>query len=174
MGVIWHVTMSLDGFIAGPDDDMDPILEYAGPNPVVDELLPTIGAILAGRRSYDVGRREEGHGAYGGAIEVPTFVLTDREAPDEKGVTFLSGDIRAAVQTANRAAAGRHLVLLGAHVAEQCLEAHLVDEILVHVAPVLLGDGTRLFGRPGLRVELDPTHTSRAGRVTNLRYRVSR
>ncbi len=60
--VLWHVTMSLDGFIAGPADAMDWIFRYAGPNPVVDEVINTTGAVLAGRRTLNklVMRRSSG------------------------------------------------------------------------------------------------------------------
>lgn len=66
-------------------------------------------------------------------------------------------------------------MLIGADVARRCLEAGLVDEILVHVAPVLLGDGVRLFSRPNAApVQLEPLSVSQAGPVTNLRFRVPR
>lgn len=65
------------------------------------------------------------------------------------GVTFLSGPIRAAVDTAPAAAEGKNLVLFGARIGRQCIEHGLVDELLIHLVPVLLGDGLRLFERSG-------------------------
>jgi dihydrofolate reductase len=78
--VLWHVTMSLDGFIAGPEDRMDWVFERSGPNAEVDEVLRTTGAVLVGRRSYDVGRSRHAPPAarkvYGGAWSGPQLVLT--------------------------------------------------------------------------------------------------
>jgi dihydrofolate reductase len=110
--VVWHVTMSLDGFIAGPDDAMDWFFEHAEPNPAVDEVIRTTGAILAGRRTYDVGRRDVGKPsgqAFGGAWTGPQFVLTHDvpDGSDDPSVTFLSGDITNAVNRALTAAGGR-------------------------------------------------------------------
>jgi dihydrofolate reductase len=108
---------------------------------------------------------------YDGGAE---FVLT-HNPPDlpDPAVTFLTGDIGEAVATALRAAAGKNLEILGADVAGQCLRRGLVDEILVYVLPVLLGDGTPLFSSPGLgRIDLEPIDSTRAGDVTILRFRV--
>jgi dihydrofolate reductase len=177
--VLWHVTMSLDGFIAGPDDAMDWVFEYPEPNAAVDEVIQKIGAVLAGRRSYDVGKKEDQvEGVtepYGGAWTGPQFVFTHEPsgAPEDPTVTFLSGDIRDAVATALAAADGKDLVVFGANVARQCLDAGLIDEILVHLAPVLLADGVGLFGSPGTeRVDLERTSVAQAGQLTDLRFRV--
>jgi dihydrofolate reductase len=173
--VLWHVTMSLDGFIAGPEHSMDWMLGFGEENSEVDELLKTIGAVLAGRRTYDVGavqKRPEFRGPYGGAFSGPLFVLT-HNAPEDPTVTFLSGDIGAAVETASRAAGDKYVVIFGADVARQCIEAHLLDDIAIHVVPVLLGDGVRLFSRRGGEVvHLELSRVSRAVQVTNLRFGV--
>jgi dihydrofolate reductase len=177
--VLWHVTMSLDGFIAGPEDEMDWMARFGGPNPVVDEVIRSIGAALGGRRSYDMGRKPglppESRKIYGGAWSGPVFVLT-HHPPDDKqdaAITFLAGDIRAAVATALQAAGGKDLLILGASLARQCIETGLIDEILVHLAPILLGDGVRFFGRPGAApIGLEPIAVSQAGQITNLRFRV--
>jgi dihydrofolate reductase len=173
--VLWHVTMSLDGFIAGPENSMDWMLGYGDENSEVDELIKRIGAVLAGRGTYDVGavqERPEFRKPYGGAFSGPVFVLT-HNPPEDPSVTFLSGDIRAAVETASRAAGDKYLVVFGADVARQCMEAHLLNDIAIHVVPVLLGDGVRLFSRPGGDlVHLELSRVSRAGQVTNLRFAV--
>jgi dihydrofolate reductase len=101
------------------------------------------------------------------------FVLT-HEPPDppDPGVTFLTGDVGEAVATALEAAGGKNLEILGADLAGQCLQRGLVDEILVYVIPVLLGDGIR-FSSPGLaRIDLEPISSTEAGAVTILRFRV--
>ena len=178
--VLWHTQMSLDGFIAGPGDDMRWAFEVeAGPDEVIDEVVAETGALLVGRRTQDVEDREQ-PGFYGGAYRGPFFVLRHRppaEPPVVKGVTgrFLDVAIEEAVAIATEAADGRNVVVLGADVAAQCVEAGLIDEILVHVSPVLLGDGVRLFDRPGGRtVQLRRTSLHENGQLTALRFAVRR
>jgi dihydrofolate reductase len=175
--VVVNRTMSLDGFTAGPGDAMDWIFDFIAPiEEEFPEIMAATGAMLIGRRTYEVGKRmaanrSEVTPAYDGGAE---FVLT-HEPPDppDPGVTFLSGDIGEAVTTALRAAGGKNLEILGADVAGQCLRRGLVDEILVYVLPVLLGDGTRFFSSPGLaRIDLEPLDSTRSGAVTVLRFRV--
>ncbi len=178
MTIVWHTMMSLDGFITGPDDSMDWALDVEGPNPIADEVREATGAILAGRRWYDVASERYGGtgGIYGGAWSGPVFVLTNRiaDAPDDPTVTFLSESLADAVATAREAAAGKSVVILGANVARQVVEAGLLDEIVVHVAPVLLGDGVRLYAGPGARrVKLERTAVAESGLVVDLRFRVA-
>lgn len=179
--VLVHTTMSLDGFIAGPNHEMDWVFDYAGDVPagLIDEVIATTGAILGGRHGYEVGRRAERtetSGPFGGRWRGPIFVLTHHPPQDEAdpAYTFLAGDVREAVATALAAGGGRNLLVLGADVARQCLEAGVVDEMLIHVLPVLLGDGVPLFARPGVAAGLEPVHLSISGQVANLRYRVIR
>jgi len=173
--VLWHATMSLDGFIAGPADAMDWMLGFGEENDEVNELIKRIGAVLSGRRTYDVGagqQRPEFRQPYGGAFSGPIFVLT-HNPPQDPHVTFLSGDIRPAVERAAEAAGDNYLVIFGADVARQCIEARLVDEVLIHVVPVLLGDGVRLFSKQGGEpVHLELAGISRNNQVTNLRLSV--
>jgi dihydrofolate reductase len=175
--VVVNRSMSLDGYIAGPGDAMDWIFDFMAP---VEEAFPEImaatGAVLIGRRTYEVAKRmaenpDEVTPAYDGGVE---FVLT-HEPPDppDPAVTFLTGDIGEAVATALEAAGGKNLEIIGADVARQCLQRGLVDEILVFVLPVLLGDGIRFFSSPGLaRIDLEPLDSTRSGAVTILRFRV--
>ena len=158
--VLYSVTMSLDGFIAGPGGSMGWLSEHFGPNPVADDLVSRIGSVLVGARSYhgeDPNRGTEKEGPFGGAWKGPHFVLTHRPPADPPShVTFMS-DLPAAVAAARAAAGEGYVNIIGANVAAQCLEAGLLDEILVFIAPVLLGDGTRVFFRPGgthVRLEL--------------------
>jgi dihydrofolate reductase len=174
--VVVQAAMSVDGFIAGPDHDMDWVFGFTTPDEFPDIVAAT-GAMLSGRRSYDVGQRDAGKPsgeAYGGAWDGPVFVLThEPPAVSPARVTFLSGDIATAVATARSAAADKDLVIIGADVARQCLEHGLVDELLLMVLPVLLGDGTRLYSPGGLaRIDLEPISSRLAGSVTILRYRV--
>ena len=89
--------------------------------------------------------------------------------------SFINEDIEAAVARATQAARGKNVGILGANLAKQCLERGLLDEIVIHFAPVLLGDGVRLFAAPGgHRVRLEPSHVTRTGPLTDLRFHVSR
>ena len=177
--VVAGATMSLDGYMAGPGHTMDWVFEYSSPAEYGDVIEAT-GAMLAGRNTYDVGQRDAGKpsgDAYGGAWSGPVFVLTHRPpgVPPGGGPTFLSGDIAEAVATARAAAGGRNLEVLGANVVAQCLARGLIDEILVHVAPTLLGGGVRFFGDGGPgRIKLELVNEKRRGQVTSLRYRVLR
>jgi dihydrofolate reductase len=179
--VVVNRAMSLDGFIAGPGDSQDWIFDFMGNGaPWQIEAAAATGAMLVGRRTVEVGSRREadqergteskgeGYPFYG-----PTFVLTHRPPdPPDPDVTYLTGDIGEAVATALDAAAGKNLQILGADVAGQCLRRGLVDEILVVVLPVLLGDGIR-FSPPGLpRIDLEPLDSTRSGAVTVLRFGV--
>jgi len=172
--VVVNRSMSLDGFIAGPGDAMDWVFDFVAPDEFPDIAAAT-GAMLIGRRTYEVGNRmaadKPDRAAY--PFSGPVFVLT-HEPPDPpgQGVTFLTGDIGEAVATALDAAGGKNLEILGADVAGQCLRRGLVDEILVYALPVLLGDGIR-FSSPGLpRIDLEPLDSTRSGAVTLLRFRV--
>ena len=159
--LLYSATMSLDGFIAGPGGDMSWLTEHlGGPNPTADRLLAQIGALLVGNRTFggdDPNRGTAKEGAFGGRYEGPVVVLTHRPPPRPvPGVTF-AGDLKSAVAEARAAAGDRYVNVLGANVARQCIEAGLLDELLVFVAPVLLGDGVPLFENPGgTRVRLEP------------------
>ena len=178
--VVVNRSMSLDGFIAGPGDAMDWVFDFIAPDEF-PEIAAATGAMLIGRRTYEVGNRmdagkERGSASSGKAYPFsgPVFVLT-HEPPDppDPEVTFLTGDIGEAVATALDAAGGKNLEIIGADVAGQCLRRGLVDEILVYVLPVLLGDGIRFFSPPGLaRIDLEPLDSTRSGAVTILRFRV--
>jgi dihydrofolate reductase len=166
--VRWHVTMSVAGFIAGPDDAMDWAFAAGGSSAIAEEVREQTGAIVAGRRWYDVASDKYGGtgGIYGGRWSGPVFVLTHRDAPDDPTVAFVSGGIRSAVATAG-------CRRFGANTAQQALEAGLVDEIVIHGAPVLFGDGIRLYGEPAAgRVDLERTAVAESGQVVDLRYRV--
>ncbi len=177
--VVVNRAMSLDGFIAAPGHKMD----WGGGRKPADFVAPedltavaaATGAMLIGRRTWEVGDEMEAEepGSVDYPFYGPFFVLTHRppEQP-EPDTTYLSGDIGEAVATALKAAGGKNLEILGANVAGQCLQRGLVDEILVYVLPVLLGDGIP-FSAPGLpRLDLEPLSSTRSGSATILRFRV--
>ncbi len=176
--LLWHTMMSLDGFIAGPNDDMSWAFGLdAGSGETVDTVVASTGALLVGRRTQDVEDRLQ-PGFYGGAFRGPFFVLRHDPPPEPpvvKGVTgrFLDVDIEEAVTVAKEAAGEDDVVVLGANIARQCLENELLDEIIIHVAPVLVGDGVRLFERAGGEpVKLKPIKSVDEGGTTVLRYSV--
>ncbi|MGW3966981.1 dihydrofolate reductase family protein [Amycolatopsis sp. NPDC005003] len=150
--LLYAFSCSIDGFLAGPGGDMSWLTPHLHPDPAVDALIPRIGALLVGRRTYDGddphrGGPGEGN-AFGGGWEGPQFVLTRRPAAPAPGVHF-AGDLPSAVSAAKAAAGEKYVNVLGADVARQCLEAGVLDEILALPVPVLLGDGVRVFDRPG-------------------------
>jgi len=174
--VVVNRAMSLDGFIAGPGDDMGWILDLA-PHDDAAKAAAATGAMLVGRRTWDVGDRMEADepGSRDYPFAGPMFVLThrplDRPAP---GITILSGDIRKAVATALDAARGKDLEILGADVASQALRHGLVDEILVYLLPVVLGSGVPFSPAGSVTVALEPVASERSGAATILRFKVSR
>jgi dihydrofolate reductase len=177
--VVVNRCMSLDGFIAGPGDSMDwgggrALADFVAPEDFA-EIAAATGAMLVGRRTWEVGDRMEAEepGSVDYPFSGPMFLLSHRPLdPPDPNVTILSGDIGDAVATALAAAGDKNLEILGAETAAQCLERGLVDEILVYVLPLLLGDGVRL-SPPGMsRVELEPISSKQSRDATILRFRV--
>jgi dihydrofolate reductase len=161
--VVVNRAMSLDGFIAGPGHTMDWIFDFLTTD-AFPEVMAATGAMLIGRGTYEVGKQmaDEERNYEGGA-----------DKPDPN-VTFLTCDLAEAVAVALSAAGGKNLEILGADLASQCLQRGLVDEILVYVLPVLLGDGVR-FSTPTLhRIDLEPFSNTQSGAITMLRFRVPR
>lgn len=176
--VLVHRTMSLDGFVAAPDDDVSWIFEHVAADANTD-VIDRTGAMLVGRRTYDVGLRdaEEVNGEpHGGAWTGPVLVLT-HHPPDplpDGGPTFLTCDVDEAVRIALDLAEGRDVEVLGTDVTEQCLARGVVDEIRVHVAPVLLGRGTRLVESLPASVDLRLLECSSSGTLADLAFAVVR
>jgi len=175
--LLYSASMSLDGFIAGPGGDMSWLSAYLGPNPLVDELVPQIGALLVGNRTFrgdDPHRGTPAEGEpFGGGWSGPQVVLTHHApAGPVPGITF-AGDLDTAVATAKAAAGERYVNVLGADTARQCLAAGVLDEVLVAIAPVLLGAGTRLFEHAGgVNVPLERINLTGVPQATNLWFRV--
>jgi dihydrofolate reductase len=185
------MSMSLDGFVTGPHDSRkNPLGEggevlhhWLGPtataadHAVLQEMVDGVGAILMGRRSYDFCVGDGGWGDGGPAGQIPCFVLTHNppdEAPDV--FTFVTDGVRSAIEQAQVVAGEGTIGLHGATAAQQALAEGLLDEIQVHLVPVLLGSGVRLFDLLGAApVELIRDRVVEAGSgVTHLRYRVVR
>ncbi|HEY1176257.1 MAG TPA: dihydrofolate reductase family protein [Phytomonospora sp.] len=177
--VIVHATVTLDGFLADADGGVDWMFgRPSAPedNVVVEKVIERIGAIVGGANKTRT--IEDGEIPYGGMLKVPVYLMTHTETePIERdGVTynFVVDDIARAVEAAKAAAGDKWVSLLGGSIARQCLLLGLVDELHLHVAPVLLGAGISLFAGLGRRIELERVETSAFASETHLRYRVLR
>ena len=189
--VILDITMSLDGFIAGPHDDVSRLHEWLFNGntlskytsfvklskesaKVFDELVETTGSIITGRRTYELSDR------WGGSHPVndSVFVLTHDVPKDvPKGsttFTFVTDGIESAVMQAKEAAGKKNVYLMGgASVAQQCIKAGLLDEMMLHIVPVLLTDGIRLFDNLGDEpIELEQIKVVEALGVEHFRFHV--
>jgi dihydrofolate reductase len=182
-----YMSMSLDGFIAGPDDRPGQELGRGGgrlfdwlddrlsdgPNGrVFDEALAT-GAVVSGRRTFELAGRWQGDHHDG----VPIFVLTHRVDPDDvpPGSARFVTDVAECAARARAAAGDRAVLVHGAGAAQALLRAGLLDEMEIHLVQVLLGGGRRLFDSLGPdRIELDRVRVLEARDATHIRYRVRR
>jgi dihydrofolate reductase len=155
--------MSLDGFIADTgyrgdrlqrwlqagdtQSRLNPAFKMSPESAIFfDEGVGRCGAVISGRRTYDVSNAWGGNGPIG---PLPLFVVThslpDRVPDGPLPYTFVTDGVESAVEQAKRAAAEQDVVLMGASMVQQCLRAGLLDEIIINLVPVLLGDGVRLF-----------------------------
>jgi len=171
--VLWHFTMSLDGFVAGPNHEMDWMSGVTSSRPgLEDEYVATTGAVLGGRDGWDA--TPDDARPYSDAWQGAIFVLTHHpeDATPADGVTFLDCNPAEAVRIGLEAAGGKNLEVLSPTIGRQLLELGLIDEIDLHIAPVLLGEGIRLYDNPG--AEPIRLHRVGAGDPTsevNVRYR---
>lgn len=173
--------MSLDGLVAGPADDMSWVFSHSEPALDLSSHIASIGAVVMGRRTQEVDiehrTKPEKNFVYGGKYDGPVFVLSAERNEQELDprVRYISGDIEKILADVVRSADGGNVLLLGATVWKQWLEAELVDEILIHVVPVLVGDGTRFYSVPGMHlVELDLIESFQVGKLAQLRFRVKK
>ena len=176
-------TMSLDGFIAGPNDDVTRLFEWYGGTiahaaEILGDPLTTTGAVVMGRRSFNIIDNPNGWVTPDGtSLPWPVFVLT-AEAREKvtKGATtftFVTDGIESTVTQAKAVAGDKNVGVMGANTAQQCLQAGLLDEIQIHLVPVLLGEGIRLFDPLGTQhIELESTRVIEAPGVTHLGFRI--
>lgn len=175
--VIIHATITLDGYMADTNGSVDWMSgleatdeDYA----VVNKVMAEIGAVVGGANKTNT--IEEGEIPYGGMLKVPVYLMThNAHEPIEKdGITytFVVNDIKQAVESAKASAGDKSVALLGGSISRQCLKLGLVDEIVLDVEPLLLGDGISLFGGLGEQIKLERIETSAFASETHLRYRV--
>ncbi|WP_332680926.1 dihydrofolate reductase family protein [Bosea sp. (in: a-proteobacteria)] len=192
--VIIEMSMSLDGFCAGPDDGeefpngrdgikhvfgwLSRAKEEGGANKAeVDRMYARSGAYIFGRRTYDI---TNGWGGSHPLKGVPLFILTHiPPAPEtvpkgDSKITFITDGIKSAVRQAKAAAGDKDVVLSGASPCQQALDAGVVDEVLVHIAPSLIGSGIRLFDNFKGPIALEKIYSTDGPMATHVRYRVSK
>jgi len=177
--VLIHATVTVDGFMADSDGGIDWML---GSDPadadttLVNNVMAEIGAVVGGSNRTNTIEEEEL--PYGGLLKVPVFLMTHAaHAPIERdGITytFVVDDIEQAVEKAQAASDGKSVALLGGTVSRQCLELGLVDEIQLHVVPVLLGNGISLFSGLASSVKLKRIETEAFASEIHMRFRVVR
>ena len=139
---------------------------------VFDALVDRVGAVVAGRKTYDDSDGWDGEGPHPTAA---LFVLSHRPAPPGAGrQPFVASGISDAIAAATRAAGGRDVALMGSGVLAAALQAGLVDEVIIHQVPVLLGGGVRFFGGMNGKVQLARLGAVTAPGVTHLSYAVVR
>ena len=183
--VVIDMSMSLDGYIAAPNDNPEQGLgedgmrlhNWAFDDPSVFErvfgnLVEETGAVIMGRRSYD--NSIEAWGGKGPLGDVPCFVVTHRPLASPDPVFTVTDGIEGALARAQEVAGDKRIGLMGADIDQQFLAAGLVDEIRIHLIDVLLGGGRRLFDQLPQRIELEQTGLSQTGGVTHLEYLVLR
>ncbi|HSJ54698.1 MAG TPA: dihydrofolate reductase family protein [Anaerolineae bacterium] len=199
--VMSGLSMSLDGFIAGPNDGpelplgeggerlfqwyADGDTEFVMPSGTMTVRVPaasaalmrevygSIGALVSGRRTFDITN------GWGGRhpVDVPVFVVTHRVPRDwantDAPFTFVTDGVESAVEQARRAAGGKDVAVGAASITQQCLKAGLLDEVHIDLVPVLLGKGVRLFEHLGAEpIELERTRVVEAPGVTHVTFRV--
>ncbi len=197
--VVFNITMSLDGFVAGPNDSPDNGLGdggdrlfkwYFGGNteiPISDgnmvlkvspqsaelikEAIGKQGAGVWGRRTFDIA-----HGWGGHPPVSPCFIVT-HSVPQEwvkegSPFTFVADGVESAIRQAKKAAGDKNVVVSTASILQQCLNLGLMDEIHVDVVPYLLGKGVRLFDHLREPIEMESIRVIDAPGVTHLGFRV--
>ena len=190
--VIYDISMSLDGFIAGAN--VRPEAGWAGlgdggerlhdwgfksadpRNRVIEEaLLATTGAVIVGRTTYNLSIPNWGADGPTGAARLPTVVVSHsvpQDIPDGGVYTFVDS-VEAALETAKKAAGDKDVIIQGGNIAQQFITLGLIDEIFIHLVPVLFGSGTRLIeDLGGEHVQLETTEVIETKEAIHLRFRV--
>jgi len=188
--VFFDISMSLDGYITASGQTADEPLGTGGDQlvawafgederdrRVLTEGVAGTGAVIAGRRTYDTSVPWWGADGPTGDARVPVFVVTHAPpagAPERGVYTFVTGGIVPALEHARAAAGDKDVTVMGgADVGQQYLRAGLIDELSIHLAPILLGAGTRMFEHIGERhIKLEQTAIASTAAATHLRMRV--
>jgi dihydrofolate reductase len=199
--VLVQLSMSLDGFIAGPNDGPENPLgdggewlfkwyssgdtDFKWPSGTMTskvsavsaahlrEMLPTVGALVTGRRTFDIAHAWGGRHPLNVPVVVMTHTIPQEWAGKDSVFTFVSDGVESAVARAQKIAGKKAVAVGAASATQQCLRARLLDEIHIDLVPVLLGGGVRLFDHLGNEpIELERTQVVEAPGVTHLAFRV--
>jgi dihydrofolate reductase len=189
--IVFDVSMSLDGFIAGANPRVeegwgglgeggerlhDWAFQSEEPrNQEVSAWYSTVGAVIMGRTTYDLSILNWGSDGPTGADRIPTVIVSHsvpEDVPQDGVYTFASG-VEAAYEAAKRLAGDKDIYTTGANVAQQLLRLGIIDEIAVHLVPVIFGSGTRLFeGFDSQHISLEIIETIETKDAIHLRFRV--
>jgi dihydrofolate reductase len=188
--LIADMSMSLDGRIATPDDDISRLIRWffdgdtevapgapfrvsPGSAELLREAMATVGAIIGGRRYFDLAQGWGGRHPMG----VPVYILTHEppaDWPSDSTIHFVTDGLDSAVGQAREAAGDKHVAIATPGTVRQCLDAGILDELQVNVVPVVLGEGLPFFDGIARSVELGGPEVVEGTGVTHLRYRVQR
>ena len=187
--VICDMSISLDGYVTGPNDSREnPFGDGAGmlhdwmfdaatddDRAILQALLDNAGAVVMGRKSFEKNEGDGGWGDGGPLGNTPCFVVTHHKSTTSypSVFRFVTDGVVSAIEQAKSAARDKLVHLFGATIMQQALPLGLVDEIRVHVVPVLLGGGTPLFGALDTSVTLERTHAQATPAATHLVFRVA-
>jgi dihydrofolate reductase len=189
--VILDMSTSLDGFIAKPNGETGPLHSWllvgkttsrydnmfktSGRSmDVLDEMFNSTGAMVAGRRTYDLAKERIGRFP----IQVPIFILThhipDITASEATNFTFVTDGIESAIEQASASAGDKNVVVIGgANVAQQCIASRLLHETQIHMVPILLKEGILLFENLNREeVKFDTSRVIEAPGVIHLKFRM--
>lgn len=185
---VLYMSMSLDGYIAGPNDTpenpggdgferlhewLDDSRPGGTARAILDEM-DACGAVLAGRRTVEQVDHYSGNHHSGVRIFVPSHRPPGPSVASYPLVTYVSDGIVSAMAQAKAAAGDRNVLVHGAYTAQRALEAGVLDELQLHLIPVLFGGGLRQFDVLPSRLELDVVHVIDTPDATHIRYRVRR
>ncbi len=161
-----YIACSLDGFIAGTDNDLSWLHDESNPPPATppegavgfEDFMADVGAMLMGRSTFDVVHGFDVPWPYG---QRPVLVATHRDMPADapEPTRAATGDIHALVQAAKEAADGKDVYVDGGQMVRQALDAGLIDELIVTIAPIILGQGLPLFAGTQQRHRLELVNT---------------
>ena len=185
--LIADMSMSLDGKIATPDDDIAPLTQWffsgdteVGPFRVSEssarllkDAFGSIGALIGGRRYFDLAEGWGGNHPMG----VPVYILTHEppaDWPSDSTIRFVTDGLESAVAQATEAAQGKDIGVATPSLVRQCLDAGLLDELQINVVPLVMGEGKPYFEGIERHVQLKDPEVIEGTRVTHLRYRIDK
>jgi dihydrofolate reductase len=193
--VLTHMCMSLDGFVAQPDDNPAELFDWywsgdvvvpsaqesmsfsvdAASAPMLEELTSGCGALIAGRRLFDLTDGWGDNHPAGAPVVVVTHRPPPEDAPGRFPRTTFTGSVEEAITTAKEIAGDKFVTIASADIIQQALHLGLVDELCISLVPVLFGGGIRYFGElVGGHIMLEDPIVVQGARALHLRYPVRR